>query len=312
MSTAKNLDSVEKKQLLVPSYTELSQCIEKSLRSNFASAAVRVVTCPDLSESPWNLAAEGICGSPRLVDIGGVPYLIPLAQKDVRFNFSKVASLIDLPNAFFIGAGAGSCHVIGKNCELMPNLNIGSGKNLTTTALVENENCVLQNYNHHEMGVLCNVLASEGLKDQEVLHITATSRTGKSNFTECIHSAIISQYGDQGVALGGVFVIKSGKAKIHVMPDFSTTPLCSDADVDNWLKFYEMKAPLTCLSTMISADLGLDLRLVHTHCFSEHGEGGHYHYDTTPREVSYEGYFVPAEYVYRIGRPTSTHQIGRD
>ncbi len=38
----------------------------------------------------------------------------------------------------------------------------------------------------------------------------------------------------------------------------------------------------------------------HTHCFSEHGDSGHYHYDTTPDEVEYEGYFVPAETIYRI------------
>ncbi len=27
----------------------------------------------------------------------------------------------------------------------------------------------------------------------------------------------------------------------------------------------------------------------HTHFYSEHGEGGHYHNDTTPEEVEYHG-----------------------
>ena len=55
-----------------------------------------------------------------------------------------------------------------------------------------------------------------------------------------------------------------------------------------------------------------DLRVEHTHCFSDHGEGGHYHYDTTPTEVEYHGYYTLAERCYRIDRPTNTHNVGRD
>ncbi len=39
----------------------------------------------------------------------------------------------------------------------------------------------------------------------------------------------------------------------------------------------------------------MQLRLEHTHCFSFHGEGGHYHYDTTPADVKYVGYYSLAE-----------------
>ena len=57
---------------------------------------------------------------------------------------------------------------------------------------------------------------------------------------------------------------------------------------------------------------GLDLRIEHFHCFSDHGEGGHYHCDVTPNDVQYVGYFTPAEQLFRIDRPTDTHQFGRD
>ena len=56
----------------------------------------------------------------------------------------------------------------------------------------------------------------------------------------------------------------------------------------------------------------MDLRIEHTHCFSCHGKGGHYHYDTTPDTVEYEGYFVVAEQLIRVDRPLDTHSIGRD
>jgi hypothetical protein len=53
-----------------------------------------------------------------------------------------------------------------------------------------------------------------------------------------------------------------------------------------------------------SNNQGMNLRLEHTHFFSdtaEQNEGGHYHYDITPDEVEYEAYLVAAERVYRIG-----------
>ena len=58
---------------------------------------------------------------------------------------------------------------------------------------------------------------------------------------------------------------------------------------------------------------GLDLRVEHTHGLNETaGQGGHYHYDTTPQEVVYHGYFNIAESCYRVDRPKVTHMIGRD
>ena len=48
---------------------------------------------------------------------------------------------------------------------------------------------------------------------------------------------------------------------------------------------------------------GLDLRDEHFHCFSTHGEGGHYHWDTTPQVIEYRGYFTVAELLYRIDKP---------
>lgn len=54
---------------------------------------------------------------------------------------------------------------------------------------------------------------------------------------------------------------------------------------------------------------GLDLRVDHTHCFSAHGEGGHYHYDTTPADVKYVGYYSLAESIWRVDPPKATHNV---
>ncbi|KAM7443036.1 hypothetical protein ABFA07_008127 [Porites harrisoni] len=175
----------------------------------------------------------------------------------------------------------------------------------------ENGSCVLQSYNCGDFNLLGNFLVSDG-NSGKVLKVTASKRTGDENFVTCMRHTLARHYGDEPVGLGGVFVIEKGKAKIHVMPRFSETPLKTDADVNNWLKFYEMSAPLVCVGVFESHDPGLDLRVEHFHCFSDHGEGGHYHYDVTPDEVQYRGFFNLAEKIYRIDRPLVTHNVGRD
>lgn len=106
--------------------------------------------------------------------------------------------------------------------------------------------------------------------------------------------------------------MKQGKAKQHVMDDFSTVPLLTDNDVNKWLNFFEMSAPLIALGTLVSGDMGLDLRVQHFHSFSDHTDAGHYHIDTTPEEVEYLGYFYTANSIHRIDKPEITHDVGRD
>lgn len=39
-----------------------------------------------------------------------------------------------------------------------------------------------------------------------------------------------------------------------LQPDFPCAPLSSDEEVDEWLKFYEMNAPLVCVGELVSHD----------------------------------------------------------
>jgi len=78
-------------------------------------------------------------------------------------------------------------------------------------------------------------------------------------------------------------------------------------EVNNWLRFYEFGPHLLMISCLMTDDptsnKSLHLRLEHTHFYSldkNSHEGGHYHYDTTPDEIEYEGYFSLAEKVYRV------------
>lgn len=125
----------------------------------------------------------------------------------------------------------------------------------------------------------------------------------------CVYEINLFQY---SAGIGGVFLLKNGKVRQHVMRDFSKTPIHTEEDVNNWLKFYEMPAELVALGTFVTGEFDLDLRLTHFHSFSQSNWAGHYHYDTTPDTVQYEAYFNVGTRIVRIDRPINTHKIGRD
>lgn len=217
---------------------------------------------------------------------------------------------------FILGAGAGPFHVVGVNNELVPNLSWEGSqvRNLTRYARVDDGGgCVCQKITDLEgvgegegsrdCALMVNLFGCDGTPG-DVLHITASKRTGAMNFTDTIREALRNASGEKLISMGGVFVIKKGKTRLHVMPDFPSAPFKDRGEVEGWLKYFEVEAPIVCLSVFHSCDPGLELRMEHTHCFkADGGDGGHYHDDTTPEDVEYEAYFNVAEVLYRIDRP---------
>jgi len=61
----------------------------------------------------------GLGGKPRLVDIGGPPYLLPLVRREKLYSLSDVGKLTDVEPTFLIGAGAGPWPYAGVNCEVI-------------------------------------------------------------------------------------------------------------------------------------------------------------------------------------------------
>jgi hypothetical protein len=293
----------------LPSTTlqDILPAISTGLKHNFKDSAVSISACPDLRQALFHLAGEGLCGHERIADVGGPPNLHPLPKFDRKYSLLELTKLMEMPReeGFILGAGAGPFHAIGNNSELMPNLSYKGEEvvNLSYYAQVEKDGSAsCQKSPSEDCALMCNLFGCDG-KPGDVLKIVAKTRTGKEDFVSCIQMALKDAFGqDHPVSMGGVFLIRRGKAKMHVMPDFSNEPL-DTAQMGTWLRFFDMSAPLVCLSVFHSSDPGFDLRMSHTHCFSQHGEGGHYHCDTTPDEVEYEAYFNVAKVVYRIDRP---------
>lgn len=163
---------------------------------------------------------------------------------------------------------------------------------------------------------MANLYGSRG-EPGPVLKITARKRIGpEKSFTECIRRALHALYGDsRTISLGGAFLVKSGTARYHIMPDFpgpSELPFKDSKQLNDWLTYHDFEGPIVCLSVLHSADPDkkMGLRMEHTHGYSPLGQdfGGHYHYDLeeSNQEIEYEGYFNTAKMIYRIDRPTVT------
>jgi len=297
---------VEKFQLHVPTFDEITTVLEESLTTNFTDVKVSVVDCPDLSSQPFHLSAKGLCGNPRVVDIGGVAYLTPTPDLSKIYDLSRVPDWTDSKSTdtFVLGAAGGDNG--GQISETMPNIFIDSSGRVQNGSkfctVEENNNYKLRSSTNTFCRQLGNIYVCDG-KPGKVIEVRASGRKpGSVDFIHCVHGALKTKYATEPVALGGVIQLVRGKAYIHVMPGFSTTPLTCIDEVKKWLQYFEMSAPLTAFGYMLSYDPGYKLRLEHFHCFSSHGDGGHFHHETTPDDVEFVAYFTVPEHGYRVDR----------
>eukprot|EP00397_Hematodinium_sp_SG-2012_P042817 GEMP01047442.1.p1 GENE.GEMP01047442.1~~GEMP01047442.1.p1 ORF type:complete len:136 (+),score=32.88 GEMP01047442.1:390-797(+) len=105
----------------------------------------------------------------------------------------------------------------------------------------------------------------------------------------------------------------AGAAKLHVMSDFTVTPIrTQDFIDDHWLKYFTAKAPFTYMFVCTSVDPpNFNMRLTHTHGHESVDAsdvpqiGGHYHHDEG-EEVEYVGYCTLAERIYRVDKVGQT------
>ncbi|XP_076165041.1 ester hydrolase C11orf54 homolog [Ptiloglossa arizonensis] len=310
--------NITKKELHVPSLDEIKDVLKEGLVQNFSEVQVEVVDCPDLTQEPFTLAAPGLNGDPTLLEIGGPSFLLPSVQRHKLYDIKELLNNLQYcKDSFVIGAGAGPWPYINSNCELIMNMVISSSnvKNGTHIASVDktNGNCILQTLPHDEtrLALLANLFVSKG-KPGRVLKVYAKKRTGNDDFISCMQKTIAQHYKNNLIGLGGTFLMREGKIKQHVMQDFSTTLLDTEEQLNNWLRFYNMSTPLVAVGTFVSSESDLDLRVRHFHSFSHHGEGGHYHIDTTPDSIEYLGYFNLGTTLYRVDQPTTTFQFGKD
>ncbi|XP_068187784.1 ester hydrolase C11orf54 homolog [Antennarius striatus] len=313
----------EKVQLHSPDLDELRGVLQAGLKNNFAEVQVSVVDCPDLTQEPFQFPARGLCGSPRITDIGSVQNLVSMADRDKEYDMNVISKQLDLPGAFILGATRGPSKILGFNAEVItliltelegrPAVNSSYYTCISPANGNEKGKCFQGKYSEitsdNKIGPLGNLYACEG-KPGKVIEVRANKRTGNYSIVTALRRILREHYPDKSMALGGTFLLQKGKARVHLMPrEITDCPIQTPDKAGDFLRIFEINAPVICPTVLVSKDPDMDLRIEHTHCFSHHGEGGHYHIDTTPDTVEYLGYFMPAEFVYRIDKPTEYHAI---
>lgn len=256
-----------------PTLKEIATTLQSPLAANYEKASVDVVSCPDLRQAPFYLATEGLSGDEKISDVGGQPNLFPEPRLNCKWSMIDIAQAMgmDPRGGGLLGAGAGPFHVVGRNCELAPNLawkdGFDSVSNETRVAQIIDGNPSVGRCNSLDCALMINLFGSSG-KQGEVIKITAKGRKGEEkSLTECIRNALARAYGDRAVSLGGVFVVKKGKTHYHIMPDFPPErelPWKSGKQVGQWLTYHDFEAPIVCFSVLHSADpekLGLRMEV---------------------------------------------------
>uniref|UniRef100_A0A914PNF7 DUF1907 domain-containing protein n=1 Tax=Panagrolaimus davidi TaxID=227884 RepID=A0A914PNF7_9BILA len=230
-----------------------------------------------MSQSPFGFTGKYFGNGLKVIDVGGPGNLFPSIRTDKIYDLKKICQNCESPNNCFVfGPGAGPRHKIGVNCEAVIDAKFADGNlkvNTHTTKIIDENSYKLEETASTEFCLMANLAISDISENQnppKVLKISTKKRIGTLNYPESIRQFFVSYF--------------------------------PEAFTNSWLKYFEISAPLTCATVIHSKDNEkLSLRLEHTHCFSnEMGSGGHYHEDTTAETIEYEGYFSPAEFLYRV------------
>ena len=307
---------IEKASFKKISLEEIAKALQAGLSQNFKKVSVEIVECPNLKN--WGCPAEGLSGNQKIIDVGGEPYMHDKRYIGAEFNYEEIAKLIGSEKSYALGAGSGAMSCLEGHCgELIIDDNLITKENKSIIAKVgKNKECITEKYNGRKHGGLGNIFYSDGKKDK-VLKINIKGRSGKQgSLPQAIRAVLINQLNlknNNHIALGGIFRILKGQIRSHVQPDYEDIkheyydPKLMKCTKD-FLQFYEPVGPnLQCYSVLWTGDptegkLNLRESGEHTHFydFKNKSCSGHYHFDVTPDEIEYEGYFNTADAVYRV------------
>ncbi|XP_025421115.1 ester hydrolase C11orf54 homolog [Sipha flava] len=301
---------ISRRELTKISFENIIEAISPELSKIFELVSVEVIQCPNLTQPPFYLAAEGLSGNETAMQFGGLPYVMPFGKKEKLYDMKDIMKITGFDPLFVVGAGAGPWPYANICSEFIGNLRMTSNNSVNNRSHIytidpKNDQLVHEELPQNEtrFSHMAHFFTSNGFRG-EVLKIVCEKRIDSVDFVTSIRLALKKYFGNETVVLGGVILIENGKVKVHVCPDYSKTPLDSEKKLKDWLKIYDLPTPLVCLGYVASHDAGLDMMpLQHFHVFSDHGSGGHYMNDVEPATIKYTAYFNIAKNFIRVDQP---------
>ena len=307
---------IEKAKFTEYSLDKISDALQSGLSSNYKVVEVSIVDCPNLRD--WDCPSEGISGNQKIIDVGGEPYMHDPKFIGAEFDYEEISKMIGSEKSYALGAGSGAMSCLDGHCgELVINENLITDESKSIIARVgKNKECIAEKYTARKHGGLGNVFYTDGIRGK-VIKIKIKGRSGEQgSLTQAMRKALSDNLkikGNDHIALAGVFRILNGKIRSHVQPDYKDIKHeYYDPEqmkcVKDFLQFYEPVGPeLQGYCVLWTGDpTGGNLNLresgehTHFHSYTKENVAGHYHFDVTPEEIEYEGYFNTAEEVHRV------------
>jgi len=307
---------IEKAKFTEYSLDKISDALQSGLSSNYKVVEVSIVDCPNLRD--WDCPSEGISGNQKIIDVGGEPYMHDPKFIGAEFDYEEISKMIGSEKSYALGAGSGAMSCLDGHCgELVINENLITDESKSIIARVgKNKECIAEKYTARKHGGLGNVFYTDGNRGK-VIKIKIKGRSGEQgSLTQAMRKALSDHLkikDNDHIALAGVFRILNGKIRSHVQPDYKDIkheyydPKQMKC-VKDFLQFYEPVGPeLQGYCVLWTGDpTGGNLNLresgehTHFHSYTKENIAGHYHFDVTPEEIEYEGYFNTAEEVHRV------------
>ena len=307
---------IEKAKFTDYSLDKISDALQSGLSSNYKVVEVSIVDCPNLRD--WDCPSEGISGNQKIIDVGGEPYMHDPKFIGAEFDYEEISKMIGSEKSYALGAGSGAMSCLDGHCgELVINENLITDESKSIIARVgKNKECIAEKYTARKHGGLGNVFYTDGVRGK-VIKIKIKGRSGEQgSLTQAMRKALSDNLkikDNDHIALAGVFRILNGKIRSHVQPDYKDIKHeYYDPEqmkcVKDFLQFYEPVGPeLQSYCVLWTGDpTGGNLNLresgehTHFHSYTKENVAGHYHFDVTPEEIEYEGYFNTAEEVHRV------------
>ncbi|MDC0938420.1 DUF1907 domain-containing protein [Candidatus Pelagibacter sp.] len=307
---------IEKAKFTEYSLDKISDALQSGLSSNYKVVEVSIVDCPNLRD--WDCPSEGISGNQKIIDVGGEPYMHDPKFIGAEFDYEEISKMIGSEKSYALGAGSGAMSCLDGHCgELVINENLITDESKSIIARVgKNKECIAEKYTARKHGGLGNVFYTDGNRGK-VIKIKIKGRSGEQgSLTQAMRKSLSDNLkikDNDHIALAGVFRILNGKIRSHVQPDYKDIKHeYYDPEqmkcVKDFLQFYEPVGPeLQGYCVLWTGDpTGGNLNLresgehTHFHSYTKENVAGHYHFDVTPEEIEYEGYFNTAEEVHRV------------
>ncbi|XP_070172111.1 ester hydrolase C11orf54 homolog [Polyergus mexicanus] len=320
--------SIKKMELFVPKWEEIAKVLQHGLKCHFEETTVEWVDCPDLTQEPFNLAKSGLRGNAIIVEINEMCF--PFSEFDHECNIKRIIKKVHTysNSGLIIGASIGLRQSAFQFGDLIMNASYSRQAEGNIEIINQSRLALFDKTTGRyaldlvtDFNPYCypngNFFVSEG-KPGQVLKVWAKKRIGLQ-FLTALQSTLAQKYSSgtspKVVGLGGTFVMKSGRAKHHVISHHQwDTRITASTNLDNWLYYCDLDAPLVAVGTLLSSnhscpntstlyDLDIcGLTETHFHAYSSDGvAGGHFYKDLESMDpVEYLGYFCPARILNRV------------